>query len=66
LFVEYKEEYYVQVSNMFAVLEDLDAEVDTKNLWEMIREIILISAKECLTYHEFKKIKETSQIAVVI
>jgi hypothetical protein len=38
--VESKEQYRVQVSNSFAVLEDLDAEVEINSAWEIIRENI--------------------------
>jgi hypothetical protein len=44
--VEGKEQFRVEVSNMFAALEDLDAEVIINNAWEMIRENIKNSAKE--------------------
>jgi hypothetical protein len=46
--VEDKEKYRVEVSNRFAALEDLDAEVEINTIWEMIRENIKISAKESL------------------
>jgi hypothetical protein len=36
--VECKEQYHVEVSNRFAALEDLDAEVEINSAWEMIRE----------------------------
>jgi hypothetical protein len=55
--VEGKEQYNVEVSNMFAALEDLDAEVEINNVWEMIRENIKISVKESLGYCELKKHK---------
>jgi hypothetical protein len=45
------------VSNRFAALEDLDAEVDSNSAWETIREHIKISAKESLGYYELKKNK---------
>jgi hypothetical protein len=48
--VEGKEKYRV-VSNRFAALEDLDAEVEINSIWEMIRENIKISAKESLGYY---------------
>jgi hypothetical protein len=35
--VEGKEKYHVEVSNRFATLEDLDAEVEINTIWEMIR-----------------------------
>jgi hypothetical protein len=44
--VEVKEQVCVEVSNRFAALEDLDAEVEINSAWEMIRENIKISAKE--------------------
>jgi hypothetical protein len=34
------------VSNRFAVLEDLNAEVEINTIWETMRENIEISAKE--------------------
>jgi hypothetical protein len=34
---EGKEHYLVEVSNRFAALEDLDAEVDIHSAWETIR-----------------------------
>jgi hypothetical protein len=44
--VEGKEQYRLLVSNRFAALEDLDAEVELNSAWETIRENIKISAKE--------------------
>jgi hypothetical protein len=38
--VEVKEQYRVEISNSFAALEHLDAEVDIKRAWETIREDI--------------------------
>jgi hypothetical protein len=35
--VEGKEKYHVELSHRFAVLEDLDAEVEINTTWEMIR-----------------------------
>jgi hypothetical protein len=35
-----------QISNRFAALEDLDAEVEINSAWETIRENIKISSKE--------------------
>jgi hypothetical protein len=55
--VEGKEQFRVEVSNRFAALEDLDAEVEINSAWETIRENIKISAKESLGYFEFKKHK---------
>jgi hypothetical protein len=31
-----KEKYHIEVSNRFAVLEDLDAEVEINTVWETI------------------------------
>jgi hypothetical protein len=36
--VEGQEKYRVEVSNRFAALEDLDAEVEINTIWETIRE----------------------------
>jgi hypothetical protein len=45
---ESKAKYCAEVSNRFATLEDLDAEVEINSAWEMIRENIKISAKQNL------------------
>jgi hypothetical protein len=55
--VEVKENYCVEVSNRFAALEDLDAEVEINIVWETIRENSKISVKESLDYYELKKHK---------
>jgi hypothetical protein len=56
--VEGKELYCVEISNRFAALENLDAEVNVNKAWETIRENIKISAKKvCLGYYEVKKNK---------
>jgi hypothetical protein len=55
--VEDKEKYCVAVSNRFAALEDLDAEVEINIIWETIRGNIKISAKESLGYYQLKKQK---------
>jgi hypothetical protein len=44
--VEGKEQYRVEVSNRFAALEDLDAEVEINSAWETIRENIKIQPKK--------------------
>jgi hypothetical protein len=46
--VEGKEQFNVEVSNRFAALEDLDAEVEINSAWDRIRENIKISVKESL------------------
>jgi hypothetical protein len=56
--VEGKKQYHVEVSNRFAALEGLDAEVEINSAWEMIRENRKISAKESLGYCELKKHKQ--------
>jgi hypothetical protein len=55
--VEGKEQFRIEISNRFAVLEDLDTEVDINRAWETIRENIKISAKESPGYYELKKHK---------
>jgi hypothetical protein len=55
--VESKGQYRDEVSNRFAALEDLDAEVEINSAWDMIRENIKITAKESLGYCELKKHK---------
>jgi hypothetical protein len=55
--VEVKENYHVKVSNRFAALEDLGAEVKINIVWETIKENIKISAKESLGYYELKQHK---------
>jgi hypothetical protein len=55
--VEGKEQYHVGISNRFAALEDLDAEVEINSAWEMIRENIKTLVKESLGYFELKKHK---------
>jgi hypothetical protein len=55
--VKEKEQYRAEVSNRFAALGDLDAEVEINSAWEMIRENIKLSAKESLGYCELEKHK---------
>jgi hypothetical protein len=55
--VEGKEQYHVVVSNRFAALEDLDAEMEINSAWKMIRDNIKILAKESQGYLELKKHK---------
>jgi hypothetical protein len=59
---EGKEQYRFEVSNEFAALEGLDAEVEINSAWEMIRENTKISAKESLGYLELKKHKPRFQV----
>jgi hypothetical protein len=46
--VEGKEQYRVEISDRFAVLENLDDDVDINRAWETIRENIKILAKVSL------------------
>jgi hypothetical protein len=46
--VEGKEQFCVEISNRFATLEDLDAEVESNSAWEKIGENINIPAKGSL------------------
>jgi hypothetical protein len=55
--VEGKEKYHVEVSNRFAVLEDLDVEVEINTVWETIRGHMKISAKRSLGHYELKQHK---------
>jgi hypothetical protein len=55
--LEGKERYSVDVSNRFAALEDLNAEVEINTIWKTIRENTKISAKESLGYYEPKQHK---------
>jgi hypothetical protein len=52
-----KEQYRVEMSNKFATLENIDAEMNINGAWETIGENIKISAKESLGYYELKKHK---------
>jgi hypothetical protein len=54
---EGKDKNHIQVSNRFAALEHLDAEVKINSASVTIRENINISAKENLGYYELKKHK---------
>ncbi|PNF43440.1 hypothetical protein B7P43_G11554 [Cryptotermes secundus] len=55
--VEGKKQYCIEISNLFAALENLDTEVDVNVGWETIKENIKMSAKESLGYYEPKKHK---------
>jgi hypothetical protein len=54
---EGKQRYRDEFSNRFAVLENLNAEMDISGDWETIRQNMKISAKESLGYYEMKKHK---------
>jgi hypothetical protein len=51
------EQFRVDVSNRFAALEDLEAEVEINSAWETIRKNITISANESLVYFNLKRHK---------
>jgi hypothetical protein len=53
--VKVKEKCHVEGSNGFAILEDLDGEVEINTLWDTIRKNIKISVKESLGYYEPKQ-----------
>jgi hypothetical protein len=46
-----------EVSNRFAALEDLSAEVEINSAWKTIRDYIKISAKESIGSYELRKHK---------
>jgi hypothetical protein len=55
--VDGKEQYRVEISNRFATLENLDAEVDVNKALETVRENVKISARERVGYYGLKKHK---------
>jgi hypothetical protein len=55
--VEGNDQFRVEVSNRFATLEDLDAEMEINSAWETIRENIKMLSRESLGYFEWKKHK---------
>jgi hypothetical protein len=55
--VQNKKKHHTEVSNRFAALQDLDAEVECNSAWETIKESIRISAKASLGYYELRKDK---------
>jgi hypothetical protein len=40
--IEGKQQYHIEVSNRFAALENLDAELDIYSAWEIVRETLNI------------------------
>jgi hypothetical protein len=52
--VEVKEQYQVEISNIFSVLENLDESLDSNSAWESIRQNIKTSAKQNQGYHRLK------------
>jgi hypothetical protein len=55
--VEGKEQYYVEISNRFAVLENWKAEISINRSRETFRQNIKIAAKESLGCYKLKKHK---------
>jgi hypothetical protein len=54
---EGKGQYHVEISNRFAVLENLNTEVDINRAWNIIRAEYNNFSKESLVYYELKKHK---------
>jgi len=54
---EVREQYQIQTTDRFAVLENLNDEEDVNRTWESIKENIKTSAKESLGLHELKQNK---------
>jgi uncharacterized protein YutE (UPF0331/DUF86 family) len=56
-----KEQYWIEISNRFAALENLVVDdyyyLDINRVWETIRENIEFSAKKRVDYYELKKQK---------
>jgi hypothetical protein len=55
-----KERYHIEISNMFAALEDLDTEVEINSAWEMIKENIKSSSRVSLGCYELRKLNPGS------
>ena len=51
------EKYQIEITNRFAVLEDLNIDDDVNRAWENIKENIKTSAKDSLGLHELKRHK---------
>jgi len=54
---EVRKQYQTEITNSFAVLENLNDEEDVNRTWESIKENIKTSAKENLGLHELKQHK---------
>lgn len=54
--VEGKRQYWVEISNRLAGLENWDDDGDINGVWETIREKIIL-AKEITGYYELTKLK---------
>ena len=55
--LEVREQYPIEITNRFAVLENLNDDKDVNRTWENIRENIQTSAKESLGLHELQQNK---------
>lgn len=55
--VEIKKQHQVEISNRFALLENLNVNANVYSAWESIREKMKISAKESLGYYRLKQHK---------
>ena len=55
--LEVKEKYQIEITNLFAALENLNVDKDVNRVWENIKENIKTSAKESLDLHEWKQHK---------
>jgi len=54
---EVREQYQIEITNMFAALENLSDDEDVDRTWENIKEYIKTSEKESLGLHELKQNK---------
>jgi len=54
---EVREQYQIEITNRFAVLENLNNDKDVNRTWENIKENIQTSAKESLGLHKLKQNK---------
>jgi len=52
---EVREQHKIEITNMFAALENLNDDEDVNRIWENIKENIQTSAKESLGLHELKQ-----------
>jgi hypothetical protein len=52
-----KAQHWIEISNTFKALENLNNNVDINRAWETMRENTKIAAKGTLSYYELKKQK---------
>jgi len=55
--LEVKKQYQIEITNSFAVLENVSEDEDLNRAWESIKENIKTSATESLGMHEMKRHK---------